>query len=94
MGTRNGCHLCPTCGTQLGQGDLCCTLPVLGLGFPPLQEAFGLQADAGRLQRAQQDMLFVLQGTPWWAAKHQPRAHALSAGNALKTENCFQPQEK
>lgn len=36
----------------------------------------------------------ALQGTPWWAAKLQPCACGLSAGKALKTSNCFQPQEK
>lgn len=57
MGTRNGCHLCPTCGTQLHQGDLCCTLSMLGSGVAPLQEALGLRGDVGRWQRAQQDVL-------------------------------------
>jgi len=47
MGTRNGCHLCPTCGTQLGRGHLCCTLPMLGLGVPRLEEMLGLRADGG-----------------------------------------------
>lgn len=63
-------------------------------GFPPCRRRWGYELMWGDYKGHSTMCCAVLQGTLWWAAKHQPRACALSAGNALKTENCFQPQEK
>lgn len=70
-----------------------CAAPCAGLVGPPLVGAFGALSRCGEITKGMARRS-DLQGTPWWAAKHQPLACALSAGNTLKTENCFQPQEK
>lgn len=63
-------------------------------GFRPYRRHLGYKLMRGDYKGHSKTCCLFCRVPPWWAAKHQPRAHALSAGNALKTENCFQPQEK